>query len=755
MTDRTAELSVLYEIASFDFSGSLEQLFAGLVEKSSRIFDVRRIVLVLKGVSRGSFTWGFSHLSPIVAEDYVRENQSSSEAFVREVSKDRCSCILYLEKKGGFTAKEVRLLHILSSRLVEMIELHHTQEEVRRAHECFKLVIENSPMVAVFGFDQQGGLTQWNREAERIFGIVREDDVPNAETLLQTIQPAALLDNALANVWETGQPTPPLELLLKQGDRECWLLMTLIPVTGFNGITEVFCMAVDITNRKRGERLLLQKSLELEAVFKALPDLYFRFDSEGTLLDCQAGVESGLFVPVDPFLGRKVQEVFPPDIGRQAHTAIKCVLQTKSPVSVEYSLSFNGRQQFFEGRYLPLLDDQVIAVIRNITERKQVEERLRHLSIHDSLTGLYNRSYFEEEMHRIERSRYKSVGLILCDVDGLKLVNDTLGHASGDRLLRAVAEVLKGCFRGNDVLSRIGGDEFAVLLPNVTESIVEKARRKIVSAIDLYNESHSDLPLSLSVGFAVSSTPPFDMRDLFRKADNEMYREKLHRSQSARSAIVETLKKALEARDFMTEGHCDRLQQLVTMLAKSLGLPEKTQTDLRLLAQFHDIGKVGIPDRILHKEGPLDAEEFAEMRRHCEIGHRIAVSSPDLAPIADWILKHHEWWNGQGYPLGLKEEEIPLACRILAITDAYDTMTNDRPYRKAMSKKEAIEELIRCAGTQFDPVLVKKFLSVLRKINREKAGNVAIKPQKQGCLPHTGARSVAPRVERNTGRGRG
>ncbi len=358
-------------------------------------------------------------------------------------------------------------------------------------------------------------------------------------------------------------------------------------------------------------------------------------------------------------------------------------------------------------------------------------------------------------MHRIERSRYKSVGLILCDVDGLKLVNDTLGHASGDRLLRAVAEVLKGCFRGNDVLSRIGGDEFAVLLPNVTESIVEKARRKIVSAIDLYNESHSDLPLSLSVGFAVSSTPPFDMRDLFRKADNEMYREKLHRSQSARSAIVETLKKALEARDFMTEGHCDRLQQLVTMLAKSLGLPEKTQTDLRLLAQFHDIGKVGIPDRILHKEGPLDAEEFAEMRRHCEIGHRIAVSSPDLAPIADWILKHHEWWNGQGYPLGLKEEEIPLACRILAIADAYDTMTNDRPYRKAMSKKEAIEELIRCAGTQFDPVLVKKFLSVLRKINREKAGSVAIKPQKQGCLPHTGARSVAPRVERNTGRGRG
>ncbi|MBE0466363.1 MAG: HD domain-containing protein, partial [Candidatus Desulforudis sp.] len=280
----------------------------------------------------------------------------------------------------------------------------------------------------------------------------------------------------------------------------------------------------------------------------------------------------------------------------------------------------------------------------------------------------------------------------------------------------------------NDVLSRIGGDEFAVLLPNVTELTVERACRKIAAGIDLYNKSHSDLPLSVSVGYAVSSAPPFDMTDLFRKADNEMYREKLHRSRSARSAIVQTLKKALEARDFMTEGHCDRLQQLVTMLAKALGLPENTQADLRLLAQFHDIGKVGIPDRILFKKGPLNQQEVSEMRRHCEIGHRIAVSSPDLAPIADWILKHHEWWNGQGYPLGLMGEEIPLECRILAIADAYDAMTSNRPYRKALSKKQAVEELVKCAGTQFDPVLVTEFLSALRK-SENALGNVAVRGQ--------------------------
>jgi len=138
-------------------------------------------------------------------------------------------------------------------------------------------------------------------------------------------------------------------------------------------------------------------------------------------------------------------------------------------------------------------------------------------------------------------------------------------------------------------------------------------------------------------------------------------------------------------------------------------------TDLRLLAQFHDIGKVGVPDSILFKAGPLNAEETIDMRQHCIIGQRIAILAPDLVPIADWVLKHHEWWNGEGYPLGLKGEEIPLECRILAIVDAYDAMISDRPYRKALTHAEAMKELMKCSGTQFDPQLVQKFVQLLDK----------------------------------------
>lgn len=196
------------------------------------------------------------------------------------------------------------------------------------------------------------------------------------------------------------------------------------------------------------------------------------------------------------------------------------------------------------------------------------------------------------------------------------------------------------------------------------------------------------------------------------QADNNISREKLHRSRSARGAIVQVLMNALGERDLGTGEHAERLQDLIILLATACNLPECDLSDLRLLAQFHDIGKVAVPDHILFKSGILNAEEVLEMQRHCEIGYRIALSVPDLMPIADWILMHHEWWNGDGYPLGLKGEEIPLECRLLAVVDAYDAMTSDRPYRKAMTHEDALREIRRQAGIQFDSEIVRVLLQI-------------------------------------------
>ncbi|MGQ9825039.1 MAG: HD-GYP domain-containing protein, partial [Desulfotomaculales bacterium] len=200
----------------------------------------------------------------------------------------------------------------------------------------------------------------------------------------------------------------------------------------------------------------------------------------------------------------------------------------------------------------------------------------------------------------------------------------------------------------------------------------------------------------------------------FRIAENRMRREKLLSSKSGRSAIVDALLQALSIRDFITAGHAERLEKLAVALGKEAGLPEQRIADLRLFACLHDLGKLGVPDAILLKPGPLSPEEKTEIEKHSEYGYRIAVTIPELFPIADWILKHHERWDGKGYPLGLKQEEIPLECRILSIADAFDAMTSSRPYREPVSKAEALAELLRCAGTQFDPRLVRIFINIIQ-----------------------------------------
>jgi diguanylate cyclase (GGDEF)-like protein/PAS domain S-box-containing protein len=350
---------------------------------------------------------------------------------------------------------------------------------------------------------------------------------------------------------------------------------------------------------------------------------------------------------------------------------------------------------------------------QDITDRKHAEYQLHFISQHDSLTGFRNRTSFEKELDSFSRADCLPVSLAVCDVDGLKFVNDTLGHNAGDELLIKVAGILRKHLATSAVIYRFGGDEFIAIMPNTDRPTAEKLCEELRDSIILHNSADHEMPISVSVGFATGDSENVDMALLFKEADDNMYREKLRHSQNARQTTLIALTKAMEARDFFTAHHAERMLRLATFLGEKCGLKTKALGELCLLTQFHDVGKVGIAESILFKPGSLTAQERENIERHADIGYRIAISTPDLAPIAELILNHHEWWNGQGYPLQLRAEKIPIECRIFAIVDAYDAMTSDRPYRAAMTAPQAIAEIRRCAGSQFDPRLAEIFIAAM------------------------------------------
>ena len=350
-------------------------------------------------------------------------------------------------------------------------------------------------------------------------------------------------------------------------------------------------------------------------------------------------------------------------------------------------------------------------IVLNTTERKEYEEKIKYLSFHDKLTGLYNRAYFEEELKRLNHKRNLPISIIIGDINNLKMINDTFGHQHGDRLLCKIASVLQSCFRKSDVISRWGGDEFSIILPNTL-------REKGIDIIDRISrecqkKSTYTLPLSISMGIATKMIVSENINAVVREAESRMYRYKLIDKQNADNSILTSLEKALQQRKYETKEYRKGFINCALQFGRVLQLEKGQLNDLKLLAMLCDIGKVAVSEAIILKKGWLSEIEWEEIKKHPEVGFRIAKSSPELTNIADAILYHHEFWNGLGYPQGIKGKEIPILSRIIHIVNAYQAMTHERPYRQAMTKEDAIKELKKGKGSQFDPELTDKFIAMV------------------------------------------
>lgn len=350
-------------------------------------------------------------------------------------------------------------------------------------------------------------------------------------------------------------------------------------------------------------------------------------------------------------------------------------------------------------------------VITNALSRHKDNLKIKRLSYYDSLTEIYNRRFFEEELKRLDTTRQLPISIIVADLNGLKIINDSYGHKMGDYLLKRSAKLIKNSIRKEDILARQGGDEFIILLPQTEAEAAAKIIQRIKDKTGIIKGT--SIPLSIALGQSTKNDENEDIEDVIKEADNQMYKNKLSESRSSKSNIVEGLINALEAKSNETKEHALRMKNTALNFAKKLNLSESKQNRLTLLAALHDIGKINISEEILNKPDKLNQKEWEIIKKHTEQGYKIASSSQEFAAVAEDIFSHHERWDGSGYPRQLKGEEIPYLARIISLVDAYDVMTNDRAYSAAVSKEEALAEIRRCSGTQFDPDLAEKFIDLL------------------------------------------
>lgn len=501
---------------------------------------------------------------------------------------------------------------------------------------------------------------------------------------------------------------------------ECYIA----PIHKNNNIKMFLGILQNQTNRKKYEEEIIRQKNLLETLVDTIPDCVFYKDIEGKYIDCNVAFAKEYYNKnKNDILNKTDEEIIKStdlnvDIVSSIIESDNQIIKTKLKKSKTIKISRNNSKlKYMESIKTPILNSNgdvsgIVGVARNVTKTVILEEKLKVMSYKDKLTGLYNRAYFDEKINQFNAEKYLPMSLIMGDVNGLKLVNDTIGHLKGDELLKDITKVIKKSCRKKDFIFRWGGDEICILLPNTTEAEAEVICDKIRKNCE--NTPTDTIPLSIALGTSSKNTCSRNIDDLLKEAEDRVYREKLINSRGGRSFMIDSLQESLGQKHPQTEEHTDRVVKYAKRLGSRLKLRNDKLNELILLAKLHDIGKIGIPDDILLRPGKLNEEEFSIMKTHTEKGYRIAKSNPEIEPVAKCILAHHERYDGTGYPLGLKGEDIPLLARIICVVDSYDAMTSNRSYRAKISKEGAINELKRCSGSQFDPYIVEVFLEEIK-----------------------------------------
>jgi diguanylate cyclase (GGDEF)-like protein/PAS domain S-box-containing protein len=471
-----------------------------------------------------------------------------------------------------------------------------------------------------------------------------------------------------------------------------------------------------INERKQMQQVILNEKEQFRTTLLSVGDGVIATDNHGRVTVINPVAEALTGWTDEQAKGRPLEQVFSivNELTRKTcENPVKRALESGCTVALANHtmlIARDGREIPIEDSAAPIKDKNgdvtgVVLVFRDFTEKREKQRQVEFLSFHDQLTGLYNRRFYEEELLRLDTVENLPLSIVMLDVNGLKLINDAFGHKAGDALLKRVSRVmLNECLDGETV-SRIGGDEFIILLPKKDETAALSLIDRIKASVS--EEYIQGLQISVSIGVSTKYDAAKKMEEVLKLSEDQLYRDKIFDRNSQRYEAIQMIMRTLHETIPRERQHACRVSEICGMIGKAMGLHPNELSALITAAELHDIGKIAISNEILDKPGKLSDSEW----QHPEVGYNILCSANAYAPLADVVLAHHERWDGRGYPNGLKGSEIPLHARIITVADSYDAMTEDRPYRKALSREQAIDQLLSCSGVQFDGDIVNCFIN--------------------------------------------
>lgn len=578
--------------------------------------------------------------------------------------------------------------------------------------------------------DVEGNFVKVNKEWERVLGYTTDELCK--KNFLEFVHPDDIQDTLKA-MTKLSKQEPVMNFINRYQSKDGTYRVIEWRSQPYGRL--IYAAARDITEHKNLNSLIIAEKERLKTTLLSIGDGVISADHDGRILLMNKVAEEITGWKQDEAIGKFVQEVYQTESARDRDSA------SNSTNNVLNQLDFNkmetvkilqskvGSERLIEEKVTPVkgADEQttgVVLVFRDVEESVQKQSQIEYLSYHDQLTGLFNRRYFEIELKRHDQLNELPITIVIIDVNNMKLTNDVFGHAVGDLLLKKISEMMVSVCRKSDVIARIGGDEFAIVLPKTSAEEASTLIKRLDDNIS--EEKINGLSLSIAYGFETKVDSDTDLVEILKIADDKMYKRKVVEGNAIRAKTKQLIIESLNKKSDHESQHAENVSKLCRLFSVALDLPESNMEELVLLGYLHDIGKVVINERILNKSDLIDESDWDEIRRHPEAGYRILMALKESIQIAEYCLTHHERWDGKGYPKGLKGTDIPWQSRVIAIAEAYETLISGRPYKSAVDQEAAIQILKENAGRQFDPELVDVFINkVIPKFRgvRHREGN--------------------------------